>query len=86
MDIKKIKSGSWRQGYKYNYFLPEKINHEFTINDSKTQKLLERASFRLGELNAYARLTPDIDMLDLIFQSNINICKIFKIKYLSKRA
>ncbi|MBW2742404.1 MAG: hypothetical protein JRE64_27095 [Deltaproteobacteria bacterium] len=27
MDIKDFKAGSYRKGYEYRYFLPEKINH-----------------------------------------------------------
>jgi hypothetical protein len=29
MDIKDFKAGSYRKGYEYHYFLPEKINHSF---------------------------------------------------------
>lgn len=62
MKLDEFKPGVWRKGYEYQYFLPEPINHEFIINDSKTQELLERASIKLGELNAFARLVPDIDL------------------------
>ena len=62
MKLDEFKSGTWQQGYKYQYFLPEKINHEFILADSKTQNLLERASQKLGELNSFARFVPDIEM------------------------
>ncbi len=61
MDIKNFKSGAYREGFKYKYFLPEKINHSFIISDNKTHELLERASFKLGELNSCALFAPDID-------------------------
>lgn len=33
MDIKKFKAGSYKQGYRYKYFLPEKVNHLFVWTD-----------------------------------------------------
>jgi Fic family protein len=62
MKLCKFKSGTWQKGYKYQYFLPEKIDHEFVLDDSKTQNLLEKASRKLGELNSFARFVPDIEM------------------------
>ncbi len=61
MDIKNFKSGTYREGFKYKYFLPEKINSNFTVSDSNIQEMLEKASFNLGELNSYASLVPNID-------------------------
>lgn len=61
MDIKSFKSGTYRKGFKYKYFLPEKINHNFIISGNNIQEMLEKASFKLGELNSYAHLVPDID-------------------------
>ena len=29
MDIRDFKAGSYKKGYKYHYFLPEKINYFF---------------------------------------------------------
>jgi len=62
MDIKNFKAGTYRPGYKYHYFLPEKINHSFVWEDKGINELLEGASFKLGELNAFSRFVPDIDM------------------------
>jgi len=62
MDIKKFKAGSYRKGYKYRYFLPEKINHTFCWTDEVINELLEKASFKLGELNSFSRFVPDTDM------------------------
>jgi len=62
MDIKEFKAGSYRKGYEYKYFLPEKINHSFFWTDSNINELLEKASFKLGELNSFSRFVPDTDM------------------------
>ena len=53
MDIKDFKSGSLKQGYKYQYFMPEKINHDFSWEDTSINTLLEKASFHLGALNSF---------------------------------
>lgn len=62
MDIKDFKSGSLKQGYKYQYFVPEKINHDFSWEDPSINTLLEKASFHLGALNSFSSLVPDADM------------------------
>ena len=62
MNIKDFKAGAYRKGYKYHYFLPEKINHSFFWTDEAINELLEKASFKLGELNSFSRFVPDTDM------------------------
>ena len=62
MDIKDFKSGSLKQGYKYQYFMPEKINHDLSWEDPSINTLLEKASFHLGALNSFSSLVPDADM------------------------
>ena len=62
MDIKDFKAGTYRAGHKYRYFLPEKINHAFFWTDKGINELLEQASLKLGELNAFSQFVPDIDM------------------------
>ena len=62
MDIKDFKAGTYRAGHKYRYFLPEKINHAFFWTDMGINELLEQASLKLGELNAFSQFVPDIDM------------------------
>ncbi len=62
MDIKDFKAGSYQKGYQFNYFSPSKINHSFTWTDPTINTLLEKASFKLGELNSFSRFVPDIDM------------------------
>ena len=62
MDTKDFKSGSYKKGYEYRYFLPEKINHSFFWTDEVINELLEKASLKLGELNSFSRFVPDTDM------------------------
>ncbi len=62
MDIKDFRSGTYQEGHKYRYFLPEKINHAFFWTDKGINELLEQASLKLGELNAFSQFVPDIDM------------------------
>jgi len=62
MDIKDFKAGSYGKGYEYRYFLPEKINPSFFWTDEVINELLEKASFKLGELNSFSRFVPDTDM------------------------
>ncbi|VAX06922.1 Fic domain protein, Pden_3305 type [hydrothermal vent metagenome] len=62
MNIKEFKAGSYKKGYAYQYFLPEKINHPFFWTDTVINELLEKASLKLGELNSFSRFVPDTDM------------------------
>lgn len=62
MNIKDFIAGTYKKGYEHSYFLPEKINHTFYWNDQKTNKLLEQAAKKLGELNSFSKLVPDTDM------------------------
>ncbi len=61
MNIKDFIAGSYKKGYDYEYFLPEKINHPFYWSELKINSLLETASMKIGELNAFSRLVPDTD-------------------------
>ncbi len=62
MDIKDYISGNYKKSYEYSYFLPEQINHPWTISDAKIQKRLEAVSLHLGELNSFAKFVPNIDL------------------------
>jgi Fic family protein len=59
MNIADFRAGIRRKGYKYEYFLPEKINHSFVWTDEVINELLETASLKLGELNSFSRFVPD---------------------------
>lgn len=47
--------------HEYEYFLPEFINKDFTIDNNKILVSLEEATRLLGELNAYGTLVPDVN-------------------------
>lgn len=46
----------------YTYFLPTQVNEQWKWEDQTLNLLLEKAAIRLGELNSYARLVPNIDL------------------------
>lgn len=46
----------------YSYFLPAPINDQWKWEDQTLNLLLEKAAIKLGELNSYARLVPNIDL------------------------
>ena len=62
MDINRFKSGKWLKGNQYKYFMPEEINHKWSIFDTKLHKRIETVSLRLGELNSFAKFVPNIDL------------------------
>jgi Fic family protein len=61
MDISRYKAGTLKKQYGYNSFSPELINHQWVINDAKVNHLLSEADRKLGELNAFSVLIPDVD-------------------------
>ncbi|HKJ67588.1 MAG TPA: Fic family protein [bacterium] len=62
MNIETFTWGIWREGEQYEYYLPEKINHPWKWEHAGLSALLEEASLKLGELNSFARLVPNIDL------------------------
>ena len=46
----------------YQYFLPSRINDAWQWTDPVVNQKLELAAMRLGELNAFARLVPNVDL------------------------
>lgn len=62
IEIEKFKSGHYEQGIGYKYFVPSLINDEWTWSDPAINHLLEKAAIKLGELNSFSRLVPNIDL------------------------
>lgn len=61
MEISKFKSGNWKKQFQYSSFSPSAINTDWTVDTGMLNKLLSEADIRLGELNAYSTLVPDVD-------------------------
>ena len=62
MELEKFAAGHFERGPSYKYFVPRPINQEWTWQSASINTLLERAAVKLGELNSYARLVPNIDL------------------------
>jgi len=62
MDIKEFKAGVYIPQFQYKSFMPEKINKEWIVSDPVINKLLEEANIKLGELNAFSLIVPDVDL------------------------
>jgi Fic family protein len=62
MRFEDFHSGVWKQQYQYESFQPVFINREWTWSNPQINVLLERATQALGELNAYTRIVPDVDL------------------------
>lgn len=46
----------------YTYFLPSAVNDAWTWEDQSINQLLEKAAIKLGELNSFSKLVPNIDL------------------------
>lgn len=62
MNIDEFKAGRLEKGFNYSYFVPELVNRQWEWKDPMLSTLLEKASIRLGGLNSFARLVPNIDL------------------------
>lgn len=63
IQLEKYKSGHIERGAgSYNYFVPSDINAQWNWNNPEINALLEKAAVKLGELNSFARLVPNIEL------------------------
>ncbi len=46
----------------YDYFVPSKVNKEWNWDNQLINSLLETAALKLGELNSFAKLVPNVDL------------------------
>jgi Fic family protein len=46
----------------YTYFMPNVVNDSWIWEDQSINKLLEKAAMKLGELNSFSKLVPNIDL------------------------
>lgn len=62
MNIEDFQSGTYRKGNGYQYFVPTSINHGWQWSNPELNTLLEKASRKIGELNSFANLVPNINL------------------------
>lgn len=62
MKIEDFNSGKYIQRYKYKSFSPAKINVEWTWDSGKISTLLSEANRKLGSLDSFSQLVPDVDI------------------------
>lgn len=60
VNFKEYKSGNFKQQFKYKSFMPTTVNHEWEVSDSNLNLLLSKADKKIGELNAFSELIPDV--------------------------
>lgn len=58
--LETFKAGHYEQGFGYKYFVPSYVHDEWNWQTTSINTLLERAAIKLGELNSFARLVPNI--------------------------
>jgi len=56
-----FKAGNYIEAIGYKAFQPERINKNYQFDETDLFSLLEKANIKLGELNAYAELVPDVE-------------------------
>jgi Fic family protein len=61
MDLAAYRAGGHEPQLEYQSFLPEPIHHPWVVSDPDVLTLNSEADRRLGELNAFAQLVPDVD-------------------------
>jgi Fic family protein len=61
-EFEKYRAGHFEKAYGYKFFVPELINEEWSWRTPIINRLLEKAAIKLGELNSFARLVPNIDL------------------------
>jgi len=63
IDLNKYKSGTFQNSLNgYKFFVPNKINEEWKWDNPQINNLLEKAAIKLGELNSFSKLVPNIDL------------------------
>lgn len=62
IQLEHYQTGQSEKGYEYRYFVPTLINDEWVWQSAQINLLLEKAAVKLGELNSFARLVPNIDL------------------------
>ncbi len=58
MDLKDFKAGKYIQQRSFKSFIPEPVNHAWTLTDPEIQQLLEHANAAINALNSVSELLP----------------------------
>ncbi len=61
MDLKNYKSGTFSGQFGYRSFHPNALNAEWLVSQPELVTLLEEANIRLGALNAFSVIIPDVN-------------------------
>lgn len=61
MNITDYKAGKHTQRFQYKSFEPNKVDIPWKLDNTELIMLLSQADIKLGELNAFSQLIPDID-------------------------
>lgn len=61
MNINDFIAGKYVQRYQYKSFEPNLVDIPWQLNDAELSVLLSQADIKLGELNAFSQLIPDVD-------------------------
>ena len=61
MDLKAYKAGHYTNQFGYKSFIPEPINRQWIVSHPELITLLDEANMRLGNLNAFSLILPDVD-------------------------
>lgn len=69
MNFKDFNAGQFIEQYQYKSFSPNEINQSFIWDDPEINTLLENATLMLGQLNAFTKLIPNVD---IFIQMHIN--------------
>lgn len=62
INLETFKAGHYEDGYGYKYFVPNHINQDWIWSNPTINHLLEKAALKLGELNSFSKLVPNIDL------------------------
>ena len=62
IQLSTYKAGHFEKISGYKYFVPSEINEEWTWDHPEINVLLEKAAVKLGELNSFSKLVPNIDL------------------------
>ena len=61
MNISSFNAGKFYQRYQYKSFEPNLIDKDWLVDNAELIMLLSEATIKLGELNAFSQLIPDVD-------------------------